>query len=240
MTDGHLKGRTAVVTGASRGIGRAIASELRAAGATVVGTRTRDVGSTEGCDSWIAADFSLVEDIERCAAEVRQLAPDILVHNAGINRIAPFAKVQASEFLLIQQVNVFAPFRLCQAAVPAMQSRGWGRIVNLSSIWGKISKAQRASYSTSKFAIDGMTIALAAEHSSDGILANSVAPGFIDTEMTRTLLNEGEIAALVAQVPARRLGSTNDIAQLVLWLASDENRFVTGQNIAADGGFTRV
>ena len=98
----------------------------------------------------------------------------------------------------------------------------------------------RAAYSASKFAIDGMTLALAAEHSSDGIIANSIAPGFVDTEMTRRILGEAGTSALVAKVPAARLGRTEEIARLVLWLASDENTYLAGQNIAIDGAFSRV
>lgn len=121
-----------------------------------------------------------------------------------------------------------------------MKRKGWGRIVNVSSIWGKISMAHRASYSASKFAVDGMTVALAAEHAADGIVANSIAPGFIDTDLTRRMLGKAGIQALVSKVPANRLGRVEEIARLVLWLASDENTFISGQNIAIDGGFTRV
>lgn len=236
-----VAGRTAVVTGASRGIGLAIATALRAEGATVIGTRTSARPVTDDpCHDWIDADFSVREQIELCAARVVAVAPDILINNAGINRIASFVDVAADDFLLIQQVNVFAPLRLCQAAVPAMKTRGWGRIVNISSIWGKLSKAGRASYSASKFAIDGITLALAAEHTQDGILANCIAPGFVDTELTRRVLNETDRAALAAMVPARRFGAPSEIARLVVWLASDANAYVSGQNVAVDGGFSRV
>ena len=229
------------VTGASRGIGRAIAQAFHAEDAWVIGTHTgRDHKGDDFCDEWIAADFSDVEQIRTCAASVRETEPDVLVNNAGINKIAPFVKVRAEEFLSIQQVNVFAPFLLCQAAIPAMRRKGWGRIVNVSSIWGKIGKEHRASYCASKFAIDGMTLALAAEHSVDGILANSVAPGFTDTELTHKTLGDAGIQSLVATVPERRLGHPDEIARLVLWLASDDNTYVAGQNIAIDGGFSRV
>jgi 3-oxoacyl-[acyl-carrier protein] reductase len=233
--------KTAFVTGASRGIGRAIALAFRAEGALVIGTRTSSsTEADDACDEWVSADFSSEAQIHACAERLRAVGPDILVNNAGINKIAAFTEVDPEDFLRIQRVNVFAPFCLCQAAIPAMKTRGWGRIVNLSSIWGKISKAHRASYSASKFAIDGLTAALSAEHAADGIMANTVAPGFIDTELTRRVLGESGIDALVATVPARRLGRTDEIARLVLWLASDENSYLTGQNIAMDGGFTRV
>ena len=236
-----ISGRTAIVTGASRGIGQAIASALTGAGAAVIGTRTGgSEAGDEACVRYLVADFSSLKGIAGCAAEVTTLGPDILVNNAGINAIAPFAEIDPADFLRIQQVNVFAPFMLCRAALPPMMARGWGRIVNLSSIWGKIGKEQRASYSASKFAIDGMTLALATEHARNGILANCVAPGFTDTALTRRVLGEAGIAELVAKVPAGRMATTDDIAALVLWLASDANRYVSGQNIAIDGGFSRA
>lgn len=233
--------RKVFVTGASRGIGKAIAQAFRDEGAWVVGTSTGSGGASgEQCQEWIQADFSSVAEIERCAGRIGEIQPDVLVNNAGINRNAPFLEISPEVFRLIQQVNVFAPFRLCQAALPAMKSRGWGRIVNVSSIFGKISMAHRASYSASKFALDGMTVALAAEYAADGILANSIAPGFIDTDLTQRMLGASGIAALTARVPARRLGNVEEIARLVVWLAGKENTFISGQNIAIDGGFTRV
>ena len=237
----RFSGRTAFVTGASRGIGRAIALALGTEGARVIGTRTGAHGTTDdACHEWVEVDFTNEGQLETCVERVVAIGPDVLVNNAGINRIAPFAEIDPLDFRAIQQVNVFAPFRLCQAAIPAMRARGWGRIVNMSSIWGKIGKAQRGSYSASKFAIDGLTVARAAEHAADGILANSVAPGFIDTELTRRVLGESGIESIVTTIPGHRLGRPEEIARLVLWLASDENSYVSGQNIAVDGGFTRV
>jgi 3-oxoacyl-[acyl-carrier protein] reductase len=237
----RFTGKKVFVTGASRGIGRAIAQAFRAEGAWVIGTRTRKNSETDdACQEWVAADFSAIEQIKACAEYLRHAEPDVLVNNVGINKIAPFVEIPPDDFLSIQQVNVFAPFLLCQAAIPAMRKKGWGRIVNVSSIWGKISKEHRASYSTSKFAIDGMTLALAAEHSADGIIANSIAPGIIDTELTRRVLGEAGMQSLVSSVPARRLGQVAEIARLVLWLASKENTYLAGHNIAIDGGFSRV
>lgn len=236
-----LSGRTVLVTGASRGIGQAIAAAFRQAGAWVVGTRT--LGGEAGdevCHSYLQADFCDLAQIETCAEWARELGPDVLINNAGINRIAPFAEIDPADFLRIQQVNVYAPFRLSQAVLPTMKQRGWGRIVCLSSIWGKISKPLRASYSASKFALDGMTLAMALEHGADGILANSVAPGFTDTELTRRVLGDQEIERLVATVPTRRMASVEEIARFVVWLGSSENTYITGQNIAIDGGFSRA
>lgn len=236
-----LQGKKAVVTGATRGIGGAIAAELRARGAYVIGTGTQEAASVPAsCREYIQADFARLEDVLACAERVRQIEPDILINNAGINKIGPFEEILLEDFLRIQQVNVTAPFALCQAALPAMKRKGWGRIVNISSIWGKISKEYRAPYSASKFALDGMTIALAIEHAADGIVANCVAPGFTDTELTRRVLGESQIADIVAGIPMKRMASVDEIARLVTWLASTENTYVTGQNIAIDGGFTRA
>lgn len=237
----RFSGKKVFVTGASRGIGRAIAQAFRAEDAWVVGTHTdKNSNVDDACQEWVAADFSDIRQIRACADFVRHAEPDVLVNNAGINKITPFVEINPDDFQSIQQVNVFAPFLLCQAAIPAMARRGWGRIVNVSSIWGKISKEHRASYSTSKFALDGMTLALAAEHSANGIMANCVAPGFIDTELTRRVLGEQGMQAIVSTVPSRRLGQADEVARLVLWLASEENTYLAGQNIAIDGGFSRV
>ena len=229
------------ITGASRGNGKAIAKAFRAEGASIIGTRTGKPDEVDAtCQEWVEADFSDIAQIEFCADFLRNSAPDILINNAGINKNAPFVDIAPDDFRTIQQVNVFAPFMLCQAAIPAMKRNGWGRLVNISSIWGKISMTHRASYSASKFALDGMTLALAAEHSADGIIANCIAPGFIDTDLTHRMLGDAGINALTAKVPASRLGQVDEIAHLVLWLASEENTFIVGQNIAIDGGFTRV
>ena len=235
-----LTNKRAVVTGATRGIGHAIAARLHADGAEVIGTGTRvDGASPPGCN-YCVVDFADPEQMCSFFKTVEEFAPDILVNNSGINKIGPFVELRADDFEKIQRVNVYAPFQLCQAVIPVMQTRGWGRIVNIGSIWGRISKAGRGSYSASKFALDGMTAALAAEVAADGILANCIAPGFIDTELTRTILGEEQMEELRQQVPIRRFGTPEEIASFVAWLASPENTYISGQNIAIDGGFTRV
>lgn len=235
-----LTGKLAVVTGGTRGIGAAIATRLLADGAEVVVTGTRPDGQgPDGC-RYLAADFTDTAATIRCAEHLAEMGVDILVNNAGINKVSPFAEIDPADFARIQQVNVTAPFLLARAVVPGMKAKGWGRIVTISSIWGRISRAGRASYSASKFAVDGMTAALAAEVAQFGILANCVAPGFIDTELTRQVLGDDGIAELTAQVPAGRLGKPEEVAALVAWLAGSENTYISGQNLVIDGGFTRV
>ena len=229
------------VSGATRGIGASIAQLFKAQGASVYGTATKPTDAHQlGLDGIFVADFSKREDIERCADFVRSINPDILVNNAGINNPSSFESINHDEFLKIQQVNVFAPMAMCQAAIPSMLSSGWGRIVNISSAWSKKGKEHRAPYSSSKFAIDGLTLSLAIEYAKSGILANCVAPGFVDTEMTRRILGDSGIEKILQNVPIGRLAQPAEIAEVVLWLASPRNTYITGQNIAVDGGFTRA
>jgi NAD(P)-dependent dehydrogenase (short-subunit alcohol dehydrogenase family) len=236
---GSLTGRRALVTGGTRGIGLAIAERLHSEGADVLVTGRRP--AAEGLDGfeYRGVDFADSSALEAFAEEARVWAPDVLVNNAGVNKLAPFTDIAADDFDRIQAVNVRAPMLLCGAVIPGMRGRSWGRIVNIASIWSIVSRPGRGSYSASKFGLDGLTAALAAEVASDGVLANCVSPGFVDTELTHSVLGEEGIARLVAEVPAGRLAQPEEIAALVAWLAGPENTFVSAQNIVIDGGFSR-
>lgn len=240
MTSNWHTGRTALVTGGTRGIGRAIADRLRDDGARVIVTGTRPKVQQSETMDYLSVDFSEPESLGRFLDAVTRQPIDILVNNAGINVVSPFAEIGADDFQRIQTVNVTAPMMLMQAVTPGMTQRLWGRIINIGSIWGVISKAGRASYSASKFALDGLTTALAAEVAQHNVLVNCVAPGFIDTDLTRQVLGTQGMADMAKQVPAQRLGRPSEIASFVSWLVSSENTYISGQTLAIDGGFTRV
>lgn len=237
---GRLEGLTALVTGGTRGIGKAIAERFLKEGAHVIVTGASPGGEgPEGAD-YIGVEFQDRDAVSRFVEKVKGMDVDILVNNAGVNKIGPFDQIDPADYDRIQEINMRAPFLVSQAVIPYMKKKRWGRIINLTSIFGIVSKEFRAPYSVSKFGLNGMTAALAAEVASDGILVNCIAPGFIDTELTRRILGEDGIKKLVEQVPIRRLGKPEEIAAFAAWLAGPENTFISGQNIAIDGGFTRV
>jgi len=235
-----LAGRVAVVTGATRGIGRAVAVRMVAAGARVIGIGSAPTGSVPDGVEYRGADLADEAATVALADALQAMRPDILVNNAGINRLAPFEETSPQSFRLLHAINVFAPMLLCRAVVPGMRARRWGRIVNVASVWSLRSLPGRAAYSASKFGLDGMTAALASEVAADNVLANCVSPGFVATEMLLSAIGEDGIREMVARVPMGRLAAPEEIAAFVTWLAGPENTFISGQNIAIDGGYTRT
>ena len=230
----------AVVTGATRGIGYAIAERLLQDGLEVIATGTRKNAKHPAGSSYYQVDFLDENSVNKFIQYLKKQKINILVNNAGINKIGEFSSIDIDDFDRILRVNLRVPFQICQAVIPYMENEKWGRIVNLTSIFGNITKEYRAAYSSSKFGLDGMTAALAAELSEKGILANSVGPGVIDTELTRDVLGKSGISEIKGRIPMKRLGQASEIASLVSWLVSDENTYMTGQNLMIDGGFTRV
>tara|TARA_B100000963_G_C22615205_1_gene666979 strand:+ start:653 stop:1369 length:717 start_codon:yes stop_codon:yes gene_type:complete len=237
----NFKKKVVFVTGASRGIGKAIAKEFKKNSAYVIGTYTGNSKSKKlNCDEWYKFDFTKKEHILECKKLIIKIKPNILVNNAGINIKKSFENINEKDFLNIHQVNVLAPMMLCQSAIKVMKKNKWGRIINIASIWSKISKEQRGSYSASKFALDGLTLSIAAEYSKYNILANCISPGFINTDLTKQILSHSERKAISKTIPIKRMGESDEIAKFVLWLSSEQNTYISGQNIAIDGGFTRV
>jgi 3-oxoacyl-[acyl-carrier protein] reductase len=230
----------AVVTGGTRGIGFAIAERLLKDGLEVITTGTEKDAKYPVGASYYPVDFLSDDSVIAFVEYLKQQQVDILVNNAGINKIGEFASIDIEDFDRILRVNLRTPFQLCQAVIPNMKANNWGRIVNITSIFGNITKEYRAPYSSSKFGLDGMTAALSAEVSEFGILANSVGPGFIDTDLTRNILGNKGISEIKKGIPMKRLGKISEIASLVSWLVSEENTYISGQNIMIDGGFSRV
>ena len=228
----------ALVTGGTRGLGLAIAHALLNASHEVLVTGTSPKGRPpDGC-GYIHCDFSAPSEVENLAAKISELELSVLVNNAGINKIGSLEGYDLADFARIQQVNMIAPFVFCRAVVPGMRRRRYGRIVNITSIWGVVSKAGRTAYSASKFGLLGLSRSLALEVDADNVLVNCVAPGVVDTELTRSVLGEEGIKEMVKQIPIGRLARPEEIAGLVRFLASEKNTYITGQNIVVDGGFT--
>jgi len=230
--------KKALVTGGTRGIGFAVAELLVKKGYVVTVTGSKPDGKGPNGAEYLFCDFSDSKATEIFAQEVAGQGFSILVNNAGINKIGLVSDYPLNDFQIIQQVNVTTPFLLCRALVDGMRKKGYGRILNVTSVFGVVSKAGRAAYSASKFGLFGLTRALALELAKDNVLVNCLAPGFVDTELTRGILGEKGIQEMAAKVPMGRLAQPEEIAQYACFLVGEENTFMTGQNIIVDGGFT--
>lgn len=243
-----LEGRTALITGASGGIGQAIASTLAGAGAKTVITGTReavlaDVAAKIGEKAVpLTANLSSDEDVTGLIDRAEEAAGgpiDILVNNAGITRDQLFMRMKDEDWDAVLQVNLTAAFKLSRAAVKGMMKRRAGRIVQITSVVGAMGNPGQGNYVAAKAGLTGMSKALAQEVASRGITVNCVAPGFIATAMTDAL-NEAQRDTILAKVPAGRLGTPQDVAGAVLYLASDEAAYVTGQTVHVNGGMAMI
>ena len=247
-----LKGKTALVTGGTMGIGAAIAIELHLAGANLILTGVEDESlinefnetkRKEGINNihYIHVDFTNKTSINNFFEFLdSQNKIDICVNNAGTNRNNPIDEINIEDFDLLLDVNLKAPFLITRYISARMKKAKYGRIVNIASIWSIKSRPGRTAYTITKSGIVGLTKTSSIELAPYNILVNAVSPGFTMTELTMKTLPEKEFNELKSMVPAKRFAEPDEIAKLVLFLVSDLNTYITGQNIAIDGGFTNV
>ena len=242
-----LTGKSALITGASGGIGGAIATALHGAGATVALSGTRvgpleDLATALGTRAHVLAcdlsDKDAVEALPKAAAEAMG-AVDILVNNAGVTRDNLFMRMSDDEWETVLNVNLTSTFRLCRGVLRGMMKARWGRIVNISSVVGATGNPGQGNYAASKAGMVGMSKSLAAEVASRNITVNCVAPGFITTAMTEKLTEDQKVRILT-QVPAGRMGEAAEIAAACLYLASPEAGYVTGTTLHVNGGMAMI
>ena len=243
-----LDGHTALITGASGGIGSAVARALHARGATIVlsGTRrgaleslTTELGERAFSAICDLHDSAAVEALPKAAQEATGSDVDILVNNAGITRDNLFLRMKDEEWDEVMLVDLTAAFRLCRGVLRTMMKKRWGRIVTITSIVGTTGNPGQGNYAAAKAGVAGMTKSLAAEVASRNITVNCVAPGFIATAMT-DVLDERQRSALLSRIPAGRMGTPADVAAAVVYLASEDAAYVTGQTLHVNGGMAMI
>jgi len=218
--------KTVFITGGSRGIGKAIVQKFEAEGYHIVAPSHREI------------DLSSPESVDAFITTHRQDVFDVIINNAGINEINLLENITDDELDRMLQVNLLSPIRLLRGLVGPMKENGYGRIVNIGSIWAVVSREGRLVYSATKNALHGVTNTLALELGPYNILVNTVCPGYVLTELTRKNNTDEEIENISRTLPLRRMADPSEIAEFVYFLASEKNTFITGQKIAVDGGFT--
>ncbi len=243
----NLEGKIALVTGASRGIGRAIAELLVERGATVIGTATSEGGASAISDylgtngQGMALNVTDIESIEATLKNINDQfgAIDILVNNAGITRDNLLMRMKDDEWNDIIDTNLTPIFRMSKAVLRGMMKKRAGRIINVGSVVGTMGNAGQTNYAAAKAGVIGFTKSMAREVASRGVTVNTVAPGFIETDMTKAL-NDEQRAATLANVPSGRLGDPREIAAAVAFLASPEAAYITGETLHVNGGMYMV
>ena len=240
--------RTVIVTGGTRGIGASIVELFQQSNAEIIATGTNhleleklNIESKAKKTNYIHLDFMLEDSVQHFLTYMEKLDKiDVLINNAGVNKIDPIDKISENDWNWINNVNLRGPFLLTRSVSKVMEKQRYGKIVNIASIFGVVSKEKRAAYSTTKWGLIGFTKAVALDLAPYNILVNAVSPGFVDTELTQRILGNEEIKKIIETIPQKRMASTEEIAKTVLFLSSDQNTYITGQNIIVDGGFTSV
>ncbi len=218
--------KKALVTGASRGIGAAVAEKLK------------NMGYEVYTPSHAELDLSDVKSVEAFCEKVKDITFDVLINNAGINEVHPVEQITDDELERTVQINLLSPIRLIRGIVENMKKNGGGRIVNIGSIWGLAGKPGRVSYAATKHGIHGVTQTLAVELAPYNILVNTVCPGFTLTELTYKNNTPEQIEEISGYIPMGRMASPAEQASVICYLASEENTYITGQQLASDGGYT--
>ena len=231
--------KVVLISGASRGIGAAIAMHLASLGYKVIGTARSEFKFDKPSENLIPLklDITCRESIKDCAAKLKEqnLLPDILINNAGITSDQLFLRMKDDEWDNVLATNLTGTFNLTKAFIKNMIKNRYGRIINISSISGLMGNPGQVNYSSAKAGLSGFTKSLAKEVGSRNITVNSVAPGFIETDMT-SFLDEDSKNTIIKDIPLNRLGSPEDVSELVAFLAGDESQYITGQTISIDGG----
>ena len=244
-----FSGKTALVTGATRGIGASIASQLHQSGAHVIltGTKENEIASlnkTHAKDprlDYLQADFSDRSSLDTFLTKLSQYERlDICVNNAGTNRITLVEDTEPADYDFLTDINLRAPYLISREVGRNMKAANYGRIVNIASIWGVITKAGRSVYTLTKHGLIGLTKTLSVEMAPYNVLVNAVSPGFTMTELSKATLSDADIKAITTTIPMQRFAEPEEMARVVLFLVSDLNTYLTGQNIVVDGGFVNV
>ena len=230
--------RKALVTGGTRGIGLSCVELLTKQGFDVYYTGRNEQAT--GFNGFLKADFSSREGISEFCLKISELEIDVLVNNAGVNNPKPLSDIEFPDIDWAFNINLIAPLKITKAVVPHMIQNNWGRVINIGSILGEISREFRSIYSITKSGLVGMTKAHSAEFAKSGVLVNCVAPGYLDTDLTRKNLGPLGMQEISKQIPVGHLGNPSDIAEIVSFLASDSSAFITGQVFTVDGGYLGV
>jgi NAD(P)-dependent dehydrogenase (short-subunit alcohol dehydrogenase family) len=225
----EFKNKTVLITGSTRGIGKQVCEDYRSLGAKVIQVGSKDYDFS--CNKELQSFLTMLKKKEKI---------DICINNAGINHIDYLKDIKYDSFDNIMKVNLYAPFLISQAVAEIMTKNKFGRIINIASIWGSKTKEKRSSYTASKAGLIGLTRTMAAELGRYNVLVNSVSPGFTKTELTEKILTQHEIVSLEDKIPLKKFANVKDISNVIMFLTSEFNTYINGQDIIVDGGFVNV